>query len=584
MKAIDRVGLESSVVTAGPFYFDATPPGVVSGIANLDKTAIYQSEEHTLTEASDNCGVSHYQIAVSLTNDESSILTGWDYQTVTGSAYRVSSGYALSEGNPYFSLIRAVDLAGNAGAFVPSPSYQLPGPLAKVNEVSIISRAINSIQLGWTEPDNNGRVITDYLVEYKLSSATDWISFDDGVSDDIVLTITGLTENTSYDFRVTSWNGNYADSPSDVVTGSTLINDPFFDDVTYKLMNLGGATASAVVAFEDATEVKLGTTVIATLNAGETHEFASELNQILEADKPIFAAGRITGVDGNNTDGNVLWLNKDFSGKKFVFTLTRDAPHFLGLYSFEAGNEVTLTAPTASNNISVTLTEGEYATYDLPDVGGFVIESTGLLIAYTYSHGNASKVTDPKPIMPASTELIGFPSQSVKVTTESPTASINYLHGDDQSGTVSVDIGNTVSINPRVKENNSTSQYRAQPLILSSTEPIVANSNADSDGYCSAPFVPTVLMRKRFAINVSAQYVAFASLYDATITVSYPDGTSEDKPLTRTGTAGSPYSVYLENVPKGTLFVSDKRVQGWYEPDTYDFGSKDDETVLIGYD
>ena len=114
---------------------------------------------------------------------------------------------------------------------------------------------------------------------------------------------------------------------------------------------------------------------------------------------------------------------------------------------------------------------------------------------------------------------------------------------------------------------------------------MVGNSNADADGYCSSPFVPTVLMKKRFAVNVSAQYVAFASIYDATITVNYPDGSSNKN----SHTVGSDLHFYrILHILKIFLQVlclpETKRMQGWYEPNTNDFGSKDDETIMIGYD
>lgn len=94
------------------------------------------------------------------------------------------------------------------------------------------------------------------------------------------------------------------------------------------------------------------------------------------------------------------------------------------------------------------------------------------------------------------------------------------------------------------------------------------------------------MMKKRFAINVFAEYVAFASLYDATITIIDPDdGSTSQVILTRTGiNQNAPYSAYLTNMKAGTVFISDKRVQGWYEPNTNDYGAKDDETLLIGYD
>lgn len=586
VKAVDGAGQESGEAVLADFTYDATPPALVTSLANLDNGALNLSEELTFTGASDSCSqVDYYEMAVSLTEDESGIVTGWGWQAVAASPYRISSASSLAEGNQYYSLIRAVDRAGNTGAFEKSAAWQIPGPPASVGLVSVISRSIDALQLGWTEPNNNGRVISDYLVEYKESSSEVWLEYSDGISSDIVMTVGGPVADTSYDFRVTSFNGNYALAPSNVVTDSTLIDDPFFESTSYQLMNIGGATQTDVVAFEDETDIKLDGEVLVTLNAGETHGFSSALYQVLEANKPIYASGKVTGVSGNNTDGNVVWVGKDWAGERFVFTLTRSAPHFLGIYSFEDDNVITIYTPNAANNINLTLAKGAYDDFSLTDSGGFRIESSGPIIAYTYSHENQNRVVDPKPILPASNELIGFPSMSVKFTTNSASATVNYFHGDDNSGNMSVNLGQAQSINGRAKFSGEASQYRAQPLKLRSTEPIVANSNADSDGYCSAPFVPTVLMRKRFAVNVLAQYVAFASIYDAVINVYYPDGSTSSVALTRTGSdAESPYSAYFTNIPAGTRFESDKRMQGWYEPDTDDYGSKDDETIMIGYD
>lgn len=586
VKAVDFAGLESTEVQSTAFTLDQTAPSAVGSIINLSNAEVQRSEEHQFSPSSDNCGGTiQYEIAVSTSSSEGDILAGWEYSSSEALSYRRGSSSSLVVGTDYYSLIRAKDSAGNISNFTASPSWQLPGPPSAVDAVSIVSKSKDSMQLGWNEPANGGRPITDYLVEYKESSSSTWLAYADGFSNDIVLTIAGLNPDTQYDFRVTSWNGNYAPSPSPVVTDKTFPDSPFFESGSYKLMNLGGATNTSVVAFEDATEVKLDGVVIANLNAGETHKFVSIADQILEADKPIYAAGRVTGINGSNTDGNVLWSNKDLAGNQFIVTLTRLAAHRFAIFSFDADNIVTIKAPNPANDVNVTMQQDESQEFIMTDNGGFTIESTGLIIVYTFSTGNSGLVADPKPVMPASTDLIGIPSRSVKFTTLSSTADVDYLHGDDNTGMMTVTDGGTKSITGRAKFDGTNSQYRAQPLRLRSSEPIVGNSNADSDGYCSSPFVPTVIMKKRFAVNVEAQYVAFASLYDATITVTYPDGTTDTVALTRTGAnPDAPYSAYFTNIPEGTLFQSDKRLQGWYEPNVYDHASRDDETLLIGYD
>ncbi len=83
------------------------------------------------------------------------------------------------------------------GLFVP----QSPNNLA----VSIDDRGVD---LSWSPPLLSGGVaVTDYIIEYQLSSGGVWSVYPDGVSTDTFASLTGLTNDTSYDFRVSAVNG-----------------------------------------------------------------------------------------------------------------------------------------------------------------------------------------------------------------------------------------------------------------------------------------------------------------------------------------------------------------------------------------
>lgn len=86
-------------------------------------------------------------------------------------------------------------------------------PLIPINlAVSIGDR---SVDLSWSPPiSNGGLVITDYVIEYKLSSGGVWAVFPDGVSSSTIATITSLTNDTSYDFRVSAVNAIGQGAPS----------------------------------------------------------------------------------------------------------------------------------------------------------------------------------------------------------------------------------------------------------------------------------------------------------------------------------------------------------------------------------
>ncbi len=97
-----------------------------------------------------------------------------------------------------------------AGVFAPLPPVNLA--------VSIGDR---SADLSWSQPTSNGgSVITDYVVEYQLTGGGVWAIFPDAVSSDTTLTVSSLTNDTSYDFRVSAVNAVGQGDPSTEVTAT----------------------------------------------------------------------------------------------------------------------------------------------------------------------------------------------------------------------------------------------------------------------------------------------------------------------------------------------------------------------------
>jgi DNA-binding beta-propeller fold protein YncE len=75
--------------------------------------------------------------------------------------------------------------------------------------------------LSWSAPtDNGGTEITDYQIQYKLTSESDWTVFADETSPDTGGIVTGLTNGTSYDFRVNAVNSIGPGINSDVVSAT----------------------------------------------------------------------------------------------------------------------------------------------------------------------------------------------------------------------------------------------------------------------------------------------------------------------------------------------------------------------------
>ena len=96
----------------------------------------------------------------------------------------------------FLSVVLFLDVPGEPDRFRPT----------KVTE--------NTVSLSWEEPlDDGGSAITGYKLERRDASKRNWISV--GNFTDMEATVTGLTENVAYSFRVAAENeigmGPYAE-------------------------------------------------------------------------------------------------------------------------------------------------------------------------------------------------------------------------------------------------------------------------------------------------------------------------------------------------------------------------------------
>jgi hypothetical protein len=73
---------------------------------------------------------------------------------------------------------------------------------------NLVGRPSNGqVSLTWKAPSSNGgSPVTDYVVQYRASTASTWLTFPDGTSTATSATVTGLTNGTAYLFRVAGVN------------------------------------------------------------------------------------------------------------------------------------------------------------------------------------------------------------------------------------------------------------------------------------------------------------------------------------------------------------------------------------------
>ena len=144
----------------------------------------------------------------------------------------------------------------------------------------------------------------------------------------------------------------------------------------------------------------------------------------------------------------------------------------------------------------------------------------------------------------------------------------------------------------QINSQGTSSYYQGYAVKITADRDISGASFADSNGLCAAPFIPTNLMKKRYATNAEANYVAFASKQAGTIAVYSPaqtigvDAPIETLTLTRAGAnPNAPYNVRRGGTtPAGYRFVSTVPIGAWYHPSVEVGSAAFDETILYGTD
>jgi len=121
----------------------------------------------------------------------------------------------------------------------------------------------SQITLSWLAPSDTGGIsITDYIIEFKNNDTNNiWVVFNDGVSSSLAATITGLTNNNSYSFRIKSVNSIGESSYSSTLSatpGATPI-EPLY------IGNIGVSTLYSESSFTKINNLKLGLTLSDTI-------------------------------------------------------------------------------------------------------------------------------------------------------------------------------------------------------------------------------------------------------------------------------------------------------------------------------
>jgi len=184
----------------------------------------------------------------------------------------------LTANTSYTFTVTATNSYGTSNASAASNSITTATTPGAPTSVTVTDPGTDGYAaVSWTAPaSNGGSAITDYVIQYSSNSGSSWTTFSDGTSTSTSATVTGLTLDTAYIFRVAAVNvigtGSYSTAsapftpiahdsgvvyPLQVITvgaaGTTSINftniPSTYSHLQIRFMSLNASAQSVIMQF-----------------------------------------------------------------------------------------------------------------------------------------------------------------------------------------------------------------------------------------------------------------------------------------------------------------------------------------------
>jgi len=202
-------------------------PGTPGFVTNLVPTLVFNDPDYVVelvwNAPVSNGGSPLTDYIVQYSDDDGANWTTFADGTSTAASATVTG---LTGNETYVFRVAAVNAIGT-GPYTPkSSSIEISGAVPGAPTGVSGTRGNAQVSLTWTAPgDTGGLALTDYVIQYSSNSGGSWTTFSDGTSTNTYATVTGLTNGTSYIFRVAAVNnigqGNYSTASSAVIPATT---------------------------------------------------------------------------------------------------------------------------------------------------------------------------------------------------------------------------------------------------------------------------------------------------------------------------------------------------------------------------
>ncbi len=212
-----------SYSASSPSVAPATTPGaptLLAGTAGDSQVAL------TWAAPASNGGASIIDYEVQYSYDD-----GISWTTFLRSASNAASTNVtgLTPGIPFIFRVAAINSVGT-GSYSSNSASVTPVTIPYAPTWVRAVPGDTQVELTWYEPGfNGGATINDYVIQYSSNGGYNWTTFSDGISTSRSATVTGLTNGTTYVFRVSAVNSLGKGSYS---SNSVGVTPPGWSEVT----------------------------------------------------------------------------------------------------------------------------------------------------------------------------------------------------------------------------------------------------------------------------------------------------------------------------------------------------------------